>query len=95
MGPAGPARGARRHGDPLSEQAGLPALEASIRCDSFAQLNALLGGTSHLALVPRLVLQSGVLGSRIVEMPVTLTPAAALLAAMFISYARTLRSQWR
>lgn len=56
------------------EHEGLPAPEATIRCDSFIQLAAVLSGTDDLALVPRLVLRSGFLSAALAEIPVLPAP---------------------
>lgn len=94
------------------EDNGLPTPRAAVRCESFAQVMALVNSTDLLALVPRVMLDQGLLGNRVVPVEleeqahsfeiclvrradVSLTPAAAELAAMCESCSRIIAGMGR
>jgi len=67
MGPAGAPGGTVIR---FFQECGLPRPHVAVVCDSFTQVTSLLAGSDYLALMPRLVLESNLLGQSIVEIKI-------------------------
>lgn len=67
MGPAGAPGGTAIC---MFTQAGLASPRIALVCDSFTQVSSLISGTDYLALMPRLMLERGLLGQHVAEIHV-------------------------